>query len=115
GLDQTSLATSLQLLAQGPDVDVDHVRLAQEVEPPHTLEDQVARQHLARMVQQEFEQLVLARGELQLPLSPSDFTRSAVQLEIGHPQHFGSLRCCSAQQRPNPCHQFVEDKRLGQV
>src|SRR6266849_8656557 len=64
-LDQTRAAAQLELVAQVLDAHVDQVRVAEVVEAPDILQDLLAREHLAGMTQEQLEQLVLARGQLQ--------------------------------------------------
>src|SRR5438874_6148495 len=64
-LDEPPSTTRLQLVAQVFDAHVDQVRVAHKVKPPDLLEDLLAREHLARMPQEQFQQLVLAGGEVQ--------------------------------------------------
>src|SRR4249919_3261711 len=48
------------------DVDLQHLRARVEVEPPHRVEDLLAREHLIRVTRQVREELELACGELHL-------------------------------------------------
>src|SRR5919197_4649633 len=115
GLDEAGFAAGLELLAQGPNVDVDDIRLAQEVVAPNALEDQVAGEHLAGMAHQELEQLVLAGGQLDPAIAAADLARAGVELQVGQPKDLRPVRRRSAQERPHSGDQLVEDERLGQV
>src|SRR5438045_1855042 len=63
-MDQARLAVSLELLPQVADIDLDQVRLAAEVVVPDPIEDHLARQYPARVVQEERQQLVLLGRQL---------------------------------------------------
>src|SRR5258708_3880220 len=65
GLNQTRPAAELEFVTQVLDSHVDEVRITQVVEAPHVLQDLLARQHLTRMPQEQLQELVLARGQLQ--------------------------------------------------
>src|SRR5690349_9443689 len=62
-VDQPTTPPRFEFVTQAHDVDVDDVRLAQEVKSPDPREDQVAREHLARVAHEELQQLILARRQ----------------------------------------------------
>src|SRR5438105_15755966 len=65
GLNQTRAATELEFVTQILDSHVDEVRITEVVEAPHVLQDLLARQHLAWMPQEQLQELVLSRSQLQ--------------------------------------------------
>src|SRR5688572_6799512 len=69
-VDQPIPCASFELVSQAHDVDIDHVRLAQEVEAPDPSEDQVTREDLARVPDEELQQLVLTRCQLERHAAP---------------------------------------------
>src|SRR5438552_8255429 len=91
-LDQTRPAAQLELVAQVLDAHVDQVRVAQIVEAPHVLQDLLAREHLARMTQEELEELVFARGQLEQVAIAPGFARARHQFDILKAQHFDLAR-----------------------
>ena len=61
---QPRLAAGLRLAPQVADVDAERVRRRAEVVAPHALEDLRARQHLARVLEEQLEQVELGAREL---------------------------------------------------
>src|SRR5581483_10538114 len=64
GVDQARLAACLRLPAQVPDVDVEGLRARAEVVLPDALEDELARENPARVLEKELEQAELRAGQL---------------------------------------------------
>src|SRR5205085_9128254 len=64
-LDQTRTAAGLELVTQVLDAHIDEVRIPEIVEPPNLLQDLFSRQDLPRMPQEQLQQVVLARGQLE--------------------------------------------------
>src|SRR5262245_57585330 len=69
GVDQAGLARLLRLAAQVADVHVERLRGRLEVEAPDALVDLVAREHDARVVEQQLEQVELGLRELELAVA----------------------------------------------
>src|SRR5712691_13304242 len=76
-MDEPRVAGGLRLAPQVADVDVERVRHRAEVEAPDVGEDERARQHAARVTQEELEQAELDGRELDRPPSTADVARTA--------------------------------------
>src|SRR5215207_9447031 len=63
GLDGLDPERRVDLLAQVPDVHLDHVRVAGEVDAPHVVQDLRFRRHVAVLAHEVLEQRELARGQ----------------------------------------------------
>src|SRR5215471_11966269 len=64
GVDELVIGVDVDLVAQVADIDVDEIRLAEEIGAPDAVEDLVARVDLVRVHEQELEERELLRGEL---------------------------------------------------
>jgi hypothetical protein len=113
-VDQARLATRFQLFAQVAHVDLDHLRLADELVPPPPLEYRSAVQHLIGMLQEEPQQLVLGRGEGDRAAAAPRLARRGVQPEIGEPE-LALIGRGAAQPDADPRQQLFEGKRLDEV
>src|SRR6478735_8742706 len=63
-LDRSLAVVLAEFATQVADVDLQHLRAGVEVEPPHRVEDLLAREHLIRVTSKVRQQLELACGEL---------------------------------------------------
>ena len=77
GVQQPRFAAGLGLLTQVADVDAERVGVGAEVVAPDVLEDHRAREHLARMAQEQLEQLELGPRQQQRSLVVPSSTRCA--------------------------------------
>src|SRR4051794_27059265 len=82
GVQQAPLASGLGLAAQVADVDAQRVRRRAEVVAPDALEERRARQHLARMLEEELEQRELGLGELDAARAATDLVGRAIEHEV---------------------------------
>jgi hypothetical protein len=107
----------IDLPPQAGDVHVDDVveRCGTGGLSPDVSRQALARDHLALMSQQVFEQLELTRGELHRMSAAQDLARNQIQLQIrgGQP---GELRGAPAPDEcANPRHELRERERLDHV
>src|SRR6476646_4786236 len=84
GLDRLDPERRVDLLAQVPDVHLDHVGIAGEVDPPHVVEDLRLRRDVAVLAHEVLEQRELARGEADVGLLAPAATGARVKLERPH-------------------------------
>ena len=63
-MDQPVAPFHLGLLPQIAYVDLDDIALAAEVVTPDAIEDHITGQYLSRISQEQFQQLVLLRGQI---------------------------------------------------
>src|SRR2546430_1253262 len=73
--------------AEIADVDVDHVALGVEVEPPDMLGQHGPGEHAAGVAQEVLEQRVLAGRQLDPSAATPDFASARVESEVGQPEH----------------------------
>ena len=107
----------LGLASQVADVDAQGVRGRTEVVTPDVLEDRRARQHLARVLEEQLEQQELRLRELDETLAAVDLVGDRIEDQVGEPQRLGALAIVAhpAQQRPQPCLQLAQRERLDEV
>ena len=79
GVQEPRLAALLGLAAQVAHVDAERVRARAEVVAPHALEDLRARQHLARVLEEQRQQLELGARELELARAAPRLPGAAVE------------------------------------
>src|SRR5439155_26705468 len=114
-LDESRSAARLELDAQVFDAHVHEVRIAQIVETPDVLKNLLTRQHLARMPQEQLEQLVLAGGQLQLLAVAAGFAFAGHHLDVVKAQHFEPTRLHAPKQGAHAGHQLVGIEGLDHV
>src|SRR2546422_2289317 len=85
-MDERPVRAAVDRLAQAADVHVDEIALRVEMQVPHALEQHGARYDLPGAAHQEFEQLQLPRGEVDVATAAGDRPREQVELEVSHPQ-----------------------------
>src|SRR3982074_2365298 len=107
GLNQTRTAAEFEFVAQVLDSHVDEVRITEIVEAPHVLQDLLPRQHLARMTQEQLEELVLSRGQLQQIPITSRFTFAGDELDVLEAQYLNLARLNPTQQGAHARHQLI--------
>src|SRR5438309_1384894 len=116
GVHESRLAAGLGLAAQVADVDLERVGGGAEVIAPHAVEDRGARQHLARMAHQQFEQQELGARELERALAAARLVRARVELEVLEAQHLlVALPAGAPQERAQPRDQLLAREGLGEV
>ena len=84
-MDDPLLALGLELAAQVADVDLEDVGVAAEVVVPHPLQDGRAGQDLARVLQEQGQQVELLAGQRDGPLAP-DLVGGAVHAQVAEAQ-----------------------------
>src|SRR5690348_2595805 len=82
GVEETRLAARLELAAQIGDEDVDRVRRRGRVVAPDLVEEALARDDQALVVHEEFEQLELPVGQLDLALAALDLAGVGIEREV---------------------------------
>ena len=117
GVDEARRAAVLRLAAEVPDVDVEGVRRRAEVVAPDPLEDDRARQHLARVPEEQLEQRELGARELDRTTPAPHLARPEIELEIREAQHVRGLVAIrrASEQRAQPREQLRERERLREV
>ena len=85
-LQEARLAGLFELAAEVADVDPERVRGRSEVVAPDALVDLRPRQHLARVAQEELEQVELGAGQLQAAVAARGFARRRVEADVGELQ-----------------------------
>ena len=115
-VDEPRLAAGLGLAAQVADVHVERVRAEAEVVAPDALVDHRAREHLARVAQEQLEQRELGARQLDRLAVARHLARPRVQLEIAERELLALVvRGDTAKQRAQPREQLVEGERLDEV
>ena len=109
----------LELAAQAADMDVDHVRARVEMIVPDLLEHHRARDDLAGVAGEEFEQVEFARAERDRAAGARDGAGEQVDLEIAD-RRAGSSAARSRRDRRggaglDPCGEFGEREGLAQI
>src|SRR4051794_3972189 len=104
-----------ELPAEIPDVDVEDVGSRVVVVAPHGVQDLGAREHLVGMPHQVGEQLELPGRELHSVTGSIDLARSEVEADAPDGEGGRVDLARLAQMGPDPCQQFGERERLGQI
>src|SRR4051794_9249198 len=99
-LDRLDPERRVDLLAEVADVDLDHVRVAGEVDAPHVVEDLRLRRHVAVLAHEVLEQRELAGGEAHVGLLAPAATGAGVELERPHTEDGRSRGSAPADERP---------------
>src|SRR6195952_1941329 len=81
-VDEARLALGLGLAPQVADVDLEGVAGGREVVAPHLLEDLRAREHPARVRQQQLQQRELGAGEADRPLAAPDVAGVGIEAQV---------------------------------
>ena len=115
--DQRNVAGSVDFLAQTADVYVDQVGARVEVITPDLFENHHAREDLAAVAHQEFQQFVFGRQQRQDLFGATRFVADQVQLQIRDLQgrRLGGAAVLPAQQHFDPRRHLVGGERFGQV
>src|SRR5712691_7027434 len=108
-----------ELAAELTDVHVDRARVARERVPPDALEQLVAREHEAPMVEQLPEEIELLRRQLDLLIAHARFTPSGIDGEVAVLDDgtltLRALRGCATQDRPHARDKLPRVERLRHV
>src|SRR6202453_2922 len=86
-IEQRRIEIAIDLGAQARHVHVDHIGLRIEVIVPHMFEEHGARDHLAGVLHQKFEQPEFARLQDDFLGPARDFVRQPVEHQIRDPEH----------------------------
>src|SRR5208282_6819795 len=87
GVQQRRVKIAVDLGAQARYMHINHIGLRIEMVIPHMLEQHGARDDLARILHQIFEQAKFARLQDDLLAAPSHLVRKPIQRQIGDPEH----------------------------
>jgi hypothetical protein len=96
-VDEARLSGGFDLSSQMPDVNVERIGCAGEVEAPDVTEDCGAREDLSRVGEKELEQPELRQGELDRTPRIDDLACSRVEQKIGEPENIGPRRAFAAE------------------
>src|SRR5215471_6989191 len=105
-MDEAWLPVSFELGTQVAHVDFQDIRGTLEIQPPDTIQDDLAGEHLAWTAHKEREQLILRRRELNLTRPTMCYPCSGIQFDISIAQNLVLLLLAAPQQRLDPCHQL---------
>ena len=114
-LDEARLAFRFQLLAQPLDMNVDDVGFGEEAVAPDGVVDAIAREDLARVAHEIFEELVFGQRQVDWTFAAHHLVRRGVQAQVGEDERFLMLVSGAAQQRADAGQQLVERERLDEV
>src|SRR3712207_9204789 len=89
--DEAHLSRRIYLFPEVADVDIYQNGGEATILVPHTREQQLAREHPSGVAGHELEQLVLARGELDLSVPPPHLVGGCVDFEVRHAEYLITL------------------------
>src|SRR5215469_13291549 len=113
-VDELVIGVDVDLVAQIADIDVDEIRLAEEIRAPDAVEYLVARVDLVRIHEQELEQRELLRGQFDRFARAHDFVRVAIEDEVFRGQKSRS-RLVTAKLDADAREQLFDRERFRQV
>src|ERR1039458_3521956 len=97
-VDVARLVALLGLATEVADVDGERVGAGVEVVPPHPLEDQVAGQHLARVPEEQLEEIEFDPGQRELAGASACLARAEVELEVAETEDLALFARAPSQQ-----------------
>src|SRR5579883_1933416 len=116
GADRILLAAGVEQLAQPADMDVDGALVDIDVAAPDAVEQLLAREHAARMLQEELEQAIFGRPEIDRTARTRHAALLAVELDVAIGEHGGeTLGACAPQQAFHASEQCGHRERLDDV
>src|SRR5712692_9515219 len=115
GVDHSRLTGGLELLPQVAHVDFDDVGFAIEVIPPGLFQDLLAREHPARIAQEQRQQVVLFSRQVDDSVAAARFAAGFIQHQVGEAQLAARLRLAAAQQGTHARQELLERERLGKI
>src|ERR1039458_5397909 len=115
GVDVAPLVVDLGLAPEIADVDGERVGARVEVVSPDPLEDQVAGQHLARVPEEQLEQVELDPGERELAVAPASLAGAGVELEVAEAQGLALFAAATAKKCAEAGEELGQCERLDQV
>src|SRR5579863_1489950 len=80
--DRVLLAAGIEQFAQTPDVHVDRALVDIDVAAPDAVEQLLAREHAAGMLEEEFEQAIFGRPEIDGAAGASDTSLLAIEFDV---------------------------------
>src|SRR5215472_14386714 len=105
----------VDLAAQVPGVDLDHVRIHRGVGVPDVLEQRGLGHHLPGLAHQVLQQGELPRRQIDERIAAADLPGPGVEGEVPGPQLDGPRLRATAQQRPQPGGEHHVGEGLGEV
>src|SRR5438552_7458678 len=116
GADRVLLAAEIEQLAQAADVNIDGALVDIDVAAPDAVEQLLAREHPPRMLQEELQQAIFGRAEIDRPARARHAALVAVELDVAKGEHGGEpLGACAPQQALHPRQQFRHRERLDNI
>src|SRR6202048_4991776 len=116
GADWILFAPGIQQLAQASDVHVHGALVDVDIPPPDAVEQLLAAEHTARMLQEKFQQTIFGRSEIDRSARASHPPLVAVQFDVAKRQHGGEAFGTGApQQTADPREQFRHRERLENI
>src|SRR5258706_3514722 len=94
-------------------IDLDDIVISNIVGAPDASQNSPALEHLARMHQEQFQQVKLARGQIDGTLVACDKTCDAIERDSLKREHVAKVLPLPPQHCPHPRHEFLKGKRLG--
>ena len=109
-------AAGVERLAQPPDMHVDGAHLDLRILAPDPVEQLLAREHPARMLQEMPQQAEFGRAEMDRLAGARHAVGGEVHRDIGVAQHVvGRVRLGAPDHRAQPRHQFARAERLDDI
>src|SRR6266700_3646636 len=87
GADRILLAARIEQFAQAADMHVDRTLIDIDVAAPDTVEQLLAAEHAARMLQEELQETILGRAEIDRTARTRDAALLAIKLDVAIGQH----------------------------
>src|SRR5690606_28249781 len=115
GLDRLERAFRVELLAQAPDEDLEHVGIAVEVLLVDVLSQVGLRDHIAGVHHQVLEYFVLVAGQVDVPAMDADRLRCKVEGDRAALEHRLAPAGGTPHQGVDPREQLLDVERLDQV
>src|SRR5437588_576495 len=116
GADRVLLAAWIEQLAQAADVDVDGAFVDIDVAAPDAVEQLLAAEHAAGMLEEKLQQAILGRAEIDRSARTRDAAFLAIEFDVAIGEHGGEpLRARPPQQALHPRQQFRHRERLDDV
>src|SRR6478752_4049296 len=116
GADRILLAAGIEQFAQSADVHVDGALVDIDVAAPDAVEQLLAAEHATGMLEEEFQETIFGRAEIDRPARARDAALFAVELDIAIGQHGSkALRARAPQQAFYPRQQLGHRERFYDV
>src|SRR5215211_1503173 len=102
-------------VAQGADVDLDDVRIGDVVVPPDAVEERLTRKDLARMGDEQFQEIEFARGQFDRAIGAPDLAGLAIDGAVAETEPTGETELMATEHGADAGEQLLEFERLDQV